>query len=44
MRSEETNLGNFCADILRTEYDTDFALVNAGTLRTNSVVPEGPIK
>ena len=31
------------ADIMRTEYDTDFALMNAGCLRSNSVIPKGYI-
>lgn len=44
IRTEETNLGNLIADIIRSEYDTDFGLVNSGTLRTNNVIEKGPIK
>jgi len=44
LRSEETNVANMIADILYTEfYDTDLALINSGTLRSNSVWPSGPI-
>jgi len=31
------------ADIIRTEYDTDFSLFNCGTLRSNSVIERGYI-
>ena len=38
LRSRETKISNFIADILYTEYpDTDLALINSGTLRSNSV-------
>ena len=43
IRREETNFGNFIADLIRTEYATDFALVNAGSFRKNGVIPAGPI-
>jgi len=44
LRSGETNVANMIADILYTEfYDTDLALINSGTLRSNSVWPSGPI-
>lgn len=44
LRSEETNLGNFFADLIRTEFDTDFSIINSGTLRTNAIIEKGPIK
>ena len=44
MRSEETNLANLIADIVRTEHDNvDLSLLNCGTLRYNSVIPRGEI-
>ena len=42
MRGKETNFGNFMADLIRTEYTTDFALVNGGTFRKNAVIESGP--
>jgi 5'-nucleotidase len=44
LRSGETNLADFAADILRTEYETDFSLINSGTLRSNALFDRGPIK
>jgi 2',3'-cyclic-nucleotide 2'-phosphodiesterase (5'-nucleotidase family) len=44
LRSQETNVSNFVADILFTEFpDTDIAFVNSGTLRSNSIIPKGAI-
>ena len=43
-RSSETNFGNFVADLMRTEYATDFALVNTGACRINQLIPAGPIQ
>ena len=44
LRTQETNLANFVADILYTEFhDTDIALINSGGLRSNSTFSEGPI-
>jgi hypothetical protein len=44
LRSQETNISNFFADILYTEYpETDIALINNGTLRSNSIWSKGPI-
>lgn len=42
MRRYETNFGNFIADLMRTEYSTDFGLVNGGSFRKNGVIQEGP--
>ena len=44
IRTEETNIGNWTADLIRTEMDTDIALVNTGTIRANGVFEAGFIK
>lgn len=31
------------ADIIRTEYDSDFSLFNCGTLRSNCIIEKGYI-
>ena len=41
IRYEETNLGNFIADILREYTSADIALINAGTLRAS--IDQGPV-
>ena len=41
LRREETNMGNFIADLMRTEYYCDFAFINAGCFRKNTVIPAG---
>ncbi|MDR2891497.1 MAG: 5'-nucleotidase C-terminal domain-containing protein [Deltaproteobacteria bacterium] len=41
MRTRETGLGNLCADAIRAVYDTDFALINGGSLRRS--LPAGPL-
>ena len=43
LRLQETNLSNFMADIIRTEYDSDFSLFNCGTLRSNCIIETGYI-
>ena len=43
IRREESNLGNFITDLLRTEYMVDFAFLNSGTFRKNGVIPAGPL-
>ena len=35
VRKEETNLGNFLADIMRQVSKADATIINAGTIRTN---------
>ena len=37
VRTEETNLGNWCTDLMRSELNTDFAISNGGSFRANSV-------
>ena len=41
VRTEETNLGNLCADLMRTELDTDFGISNGGCLRANCLFEKG---
>lgn len=42
VRKFETNLGNFVADLLRTEFENvDIAMLNSGTLRSNAILPKG---
>lgn len=43
VRTEETNLGNFVADLIRTHWNTDIGLSNGGSLRANQVMPKGPL-
>lgn len=43
VRTRETNLGNWIADAIRAKVGADVALVNGGGIRTNRVVPPGPI-
>ncbi len=43
LRSEETNLGDFIADLMRARLGSDVALVNGGGIRTNRAVPVGPL-
>ena len=44
VRTEETNLGNLLADIIRSEYNCDFGILNGGCLRANSVIDKGVVK
>ena len=41
VRTEETNLGNLCADLMRTELNCDLALSNGGCLRANCIFDKG---
>jgi 2',3'-cyclic-nucleotide 2'-phosphodiesterase (5'-nucleotidase family) len=43
LRTQETNLGSFIADVVRERTRTDVALVNGGGIRTNRTVPTGPL-
>lgn len=42
VRTEETGLGNFFADLIRTEAEADVSFFNSGSLRANMILPEGP--
>lgn len=41
IRTRETNLGNLLADLLRAEFGTEVALINAGQIRDS--IPAGPV-
>jgi 5'-nucleotidase len=43
VRTEETNLGNFIADLMRHATSADVAILNSGTLRSDCVLPAGNI-
>jgi len=43
IRSEETNFGNFLADLCRIHTGSDVAIINAGTIRSDCIVPKGPL-
>lgn len=42
LRKKETNIGNMLADLVRTEFDTDIAILYAGILRADSEIAHGP--
>ena len=44
VRTEETVLGNFMADLMRTECEADLALSNGGCMRANAIFDEGLLK
>lgn len=39
VRSQETNLGNLLADMIRAYYTIDIALVNSGSIRCDRLIP-----
>jgi 5'-nucleotidase / UDP-sugar diphosphatase len=43
LRTQETNLGDFLADAMRARLRTDVALMNGGGIRSDRVVPPGPL-
>jgi len=43
LRTQETNLGDFVADAMRARLDADVGLMNGGGIRTDRVLPAGPI-
>ena len=43
LRTAETNLGNFIADAMRARLDADVAVVNGGGVRTDRILPVGPL-
>jgi len=43
LRTTETNLGDFLTDVLRTRLGADVALMNGGGVRTDRIVPAGPL-
>lgn len=44
VRAKETNFTSFVSDLVRTEWpNLDFAMMNCGGFRSNSVIPPGVI-
>lgn len=43
LRTGETNIGDFVADLMRERMGSDVALLNGGGIRTNRTVPAGPL-
>jgi 5'-nucleotidase len=43
LRTEETNLGDFIADAMRAHARTDVALINGGGIRSDRIIPPGPL-
>ncbi len=43
LRTGETNLGAFVADVARARLRADVGLMNGGGIRTNRVIPAGPL-
>ena len=44
VRSKETNIANFVADIVRYSSSADVAILNSGCLRTDGIIPAGVFK
>lgn len=42
IRTKETNLGNFVCDIMVAATNADFALINSGTFRSDTIHTAGP--
>ena len=43
LRTRETNLGDYIADAMRAHLGTDVALMNGGGIRSDRIVPPGPL-
>ena len=43
LRASEMSLGNFFADALRADAETDVAIMNAGSIRGDRIYPAGPL-
>jgi 5'-nucleotidase / UDP-sugar diphosphatase len=43
VRTQETGIGNFVADVMREALQADVALINGGGLRGDRILPPGPI-
>ncbi|VDP75607.1 unnamed protein product [Echinostoma caproni] len=41
IRSQETNMGNFLADVALTATEADCAIINSGSMRIDAIVPSG---
>lgn len=44
VRLEESNLGNFVCDLMRTHYDGDCCIIASGTIRGDQIYPPGLIR
>ncbi|KAF8454468.1 Metallo-dependent phosphatase-like protein [Kalaharituber pfeilii] len=44
IRAEESNMGNFVADLLRYYYSADCAIIAAGSIRGDQIYPPGVLK
>ena len=44
IRNSEQNVGNFIADVIRLDTESDCALINTGTFRSNLLFPSGIMK
>ena len=43
LRTQETNIGDFVADAMRAHLKADVALMNGGGIRSDRIVPVGPL-
>ena len=43
LRTQETNLGDFITDAMRARAKTDVALINGGGIRSDRIIPPGPL-
>ena len=43
VRTQESNFGDFVVDAMRERLGTDVAVLNGGAIRTNRLVPAGPL-
>ena len=44
IRTRETNISNFVADVFRWTYKADVSILNSGSLRTDDIIPKGVFK
>ena len=44
VRTQETNIGNFVADMMRRGTGADVAILNSGTLRTDAIIDAGILR
>jgi len=44
IRTRETNVGNFVADVMRKGLKADLAVLNSGTLRADAIIEKGSVK
>jgi 5'-nucleotidase len=44
IRTKETNLGNLVCDVMLASTHSDLAILNSGTLRSDTLHPKGPFK